>query len=306
MNHADSPVLVIGATGFLGRRVVVALTEAGRTVRCMARTPEKAQDLVSNTVAVVPGDMLDAEAVRRATAGVSAVIVCVHTLSPQGAAENDQDYMDVEADGLRNVVAACTAAGVRRVLYVTSIGVAEHGTSSWLRGRWATEQALLTSGLDVTVLRPGMIVGRGGDGFSIVARGATQRVAVAIAGPRQKFRTVAVDDLAHNIVDLIDLPDAVGRAFDAGSDDVLTMREMTKITARAIGRRPGMTIFVPGGVVRRLAPMIERIAKVPRGAISGFVGDGPQESMIGDPAPLRAVLGRTDRPFLSAIDGQVL
>ena len=305
MSESDLPVLVIGSTGFVGRRVVAALESQGRAARAMARAPQKAQDLISDLVSVVPGDMLDAAAVRRAVEGVGAVVFCVHTLSQQAGASHEQDYMDVEAQGLRNVVAACRAAGVSRVIYVTSIGVAEHGTSSWLRGRWRTEQALFASGLDVTVLRPGMIVGRGGDGFGIVARGATSRFAVAVAGPRQRFRTVAVDDLAHDVVDVIGMPAAVGAAFDVGSDDVLTIREMTQIAATSIGRRPGVTVFIPGGLVRRLAPLIERVGRVPRGAISGFIGDGQREDMTGDPTRLRAILGRTDRPFLAAIAGQL-
>jgi uncharacterized protein YbjT (DUF2867 family) len=306
MPNDDRPVLVIGATGFLGRRVVASLRAKGRVVRCMARTPEKAQDFVADDVSVVQGDMLDAAAVERAVDGVGAVIVCVHTISPQGAGGRDEGFMDVEAQGLRHVVTACTVSGVIRVLYVTSIGVAEHATSSWLRGRWLTEQAMFNSSLDVTVVRPGMIVGRGGDGFSIVARGATKRFAVAIAGPRQKFRTIAVDDLARDLVDLMDFPGAAGQAFEVGSDDVLTMKEMTKIAATSVGRKPGVILFIPATVIRLLAPVVERIGRVPRGAISGLVGDGPQQDMIGNPAPLRMLIGRSDRPFRQAIEGQVL
>jgi len=306
MSNDQRPVLVIGATGFVGRRVVAALHAKGRTVRCLARTPEKAQGLVVDGVTVVPGDMLDQGAVDRAVEGVSAIVFCVHTISAQGTAGKEQDFMDVEAEGLRHVVAACTKFGVTRVLYVTSIGVAEHATSSWLRGRWQTEQALFQSGLDVTVVRPGMIVGRGGDGFSVVARGATKGFAMAIAGPRQKFRTIAVDDLASDLVDLMDEPNAAGKAFEVGSDDVLTMREMTKMAATSIGRKPGVILFIPAGLIRLLAPLVERVGKVPRGAISGFVGDGAREDMIGSPAALRTILGRADRPFLQAIDGQLL
>ena len=305
MRNDERPVLVIGATGFLGRRVVACLREKGHVVRCMARTPDRAQDLVVDGVSVVRGDMLDAAAVERAAEGVGAVIVCVHTISPQGAVKKDQGFMDLEAQGLRHVVAACKQCGVTRVLYVTSIGVAEHATSSWLRGRWQTEQAMFNSGLDVTVVRPGMIVGRGGDGFSIVARGATKGFAMAIAGPRQKFRTIAVDDLACDLVDLMDLSDTAGQAFEVGSDDVLTMKEMTKIAATSVGRKPGVILFIPATLIRLLAPVVERIGRVPRGAISGFVGDGPQQDMIGNPAPLRTILGRSDRPFGQAIEGQV-
>jgi uncharacterized protein YbjT (DUF2867 family) len=303
--HKDLPVLVIGATGFLGRHIVAALVRDGYAVRCLARTPERSPDLAGDGVEVVKGDFLDAASVERAADGVGAVIVCVHTLTPQGASAPDGDYMDVETAGLRNVVAACETHGVKRVLYVTSIGVEQHAGSSWLRGRWQTEQLLFASGLDATAVRPGMIVGRGGDGFGIVARGATRRVAVAIGSPRQVFRTVAVDDLARDIVDLLASPAAIGKAIEVGSDDVLTMREMMSIVAATVGRRRATTIFVPGGVIRFVAPVVERLAKIPRGGLRGLVGDGPRQDMIGDPTVEREILGRTDRSFRESIDGQL-
>lgn len=87
---------------------------------------------------------------------------------------------------------------------------------------------------------------------------------------------------------------------------MLTMKEMTKIAATSVGRKPGVILFIPATVIRLLAPVVERIGRVPRGAISGLVGDGPQQDMIGNPAPLRMLIGRSDRPFRQAIEGQVL
>jgi len=303
---SPQPVLVIGATGFLGRSVVASLGRHGYSVRCMARTPERAADLAGDGIEIVRGDYLDAGNVERASDGVAAVIICVHTLTPQGASAAGQGFMDVEAAGLRNVVAACEAHGVRRVMYVTSIGVEENASSSWLRGRWLTEQSLFDSGLDVTAIRPGMIVGRGGDGFGIVARGATTRFAVAMGSPRQIFRTVAVTDLADDIVDLMAQPAAVGRAFEMGSDDLLTMRQMMSVAATSIGRRRAVTLFVPASLIRLVAPLVERIARMPHGALRGLVGDGPRHDMIGDPTAVRAVLGRTDRPFRDSIVGELV
>lgn len=306
MQLFDDPVLVVGATGFVGARVVAALRAQGRSVRCLVRTPAKAESLVVDGVEIVQGDMLDADAVRRAVSGAAAVVVCVHTLSRQPAAGAASGFMDVEAAGLQTIADACAELGVRRIVYVTSIGVAADGSSSWLRGRWATEQALLSSNLDATVVWPGMIVGRGGSGFGIVARAATQPRAIAVGSARTRFRTVAVDDLARDIVDLLGTPGSYGKALDAGSDDVLTLKQMAAVAARSLGHRPGRLYFIPSGVVRAVAPIAERLSKVPRGAISGFVGEGPQEDMIGDPAELRTLLGRADRPFQDAIAGQLI
>jgi len=153
----DRAVLVIGATGFVGRRVVRELTAAGLPVRSLVRDPTRAGDLAGERVEVVRGDMLDAHTVSAAAQQVRAVIVCVHTVSPQPARQAGQDFIDVEEAGVGNIVAACRANAVARVLYVTSIGVAADARSSWTRGRARIENLLFTSGLDVTVLRPGMI-----------------------------------------------------------------------------------------------------------------------------------------------------
>ncbi len=297
----ERAVLVIGATGFVGRRVVAALVAGGQRVRCMVRDPSRAADLAADGVEVVRGNMLDAAAVSAAARGIRAAIVCVHTLSPQPGRRVGQDFVDVEAAGAATIVGACRAGGVRRLLYVTSIGVAHDARSTWSRGRADVEDLLFTSGLDVTVLRPGMIVGHGGDGFRMVERGARGRAVILLASPHQRFRTVAVDDLAHQLVALVDEPRSFGQHFDVGSDDVLTVDEMVDLAAEHLGRRRPVKIHLPRGVLARLAPLLERAARMPPGAIGGFVGEGSDEDMIGDATAVRVLLDRPPRPFHQAM-----
>jgi nucleoside-diphosphate-sugar epimerase len=90
--------------------------------------------------------------------------------------------MEVEMNGLRNILTACQEHGVRRLIYVTSLGIAPDAPSVWLRGRWETEQFLLNTGLDVTVLRPGQIVGVGGCGFDTMLSQAKRPVAINLLG----------------------------------------------------------------------------------------------------------------------------
>jgi len=297
----DRAVLVIGATGFVGRRVVRELTAAGLPVRSLVRDPTRAGDLAGERVEVVRGDMLDAHTVSAAAQQVRAVIVCVHTVSPQPARQAGQDFIDVEEAGVGNIVAACRANAVARVLYVTSIGVAADARSSWTRGRARIENLLFTSGLDVTVLRPGMIVGHGGDGFGLVERGARHRAAVLMSSAYQRFRTVAADDVAHQLVALIDEPRSFGQHFDVGSDDVLTIDEMIDLAADHLNRPHPAKIHLPRRLIARVAPLIERIAKMPPGAIGGFVGAGSDTDMIGDAAPIRALLDRPPVSFATAM-----
>ena len=297
----DRAVLVIGGTGFVGRRVVAALTAAGLSVRCLVRDPSRADDLAGEQVEIVRGDMLDASAVSAAARQVRAVIVCVHTVSPQPARETGHDFIDVEEAGVANFIAACHANDVRRLLYVTSIGVAADARSSWTRGRARIETLLFTSGLDVTVLRPGMIVGHGGDGFGLVERGARRRAVLLMSSPHQRFRTVAVDDVAKQLVALIDEPRSFGHHFDVGSDDVLSIDEMIDLAADHLDRPHPVKIHLPRRLIARLAPLLERAAKMPPGAIGGFVGAGSDADMIGDAAPIRALLDHPPVPFAAAM-----
>ncbi len=225
----------------------------------------------------------------------------MHTLSKQQKRTVGLDFIDVEEVGLTNIIDACRTGGVRRVLYVTSIGVAADAPSSWTRGRYRTEQLLLTSGLDATVLRPGMIVGPGGDGFDMVERGGRSRVAILLAGRTQRFRPVAVDDLATTVVDLLDEPASYGHHFDVGSDDVLTMDQMVDKVAEHLGRSRPIKVHLPRRLIAQLAPLIERITGVPPGAVAGLVGKGADSDLVGNPEAIRPLLTSAPRTFDQAL-----
>ena len=209
--------------------------------------------------------------------------------------------MDVEKSGLRNIVDACRTAGVRRLIYVTSIGIAPDAPSAWVRGRSQTEQLLFRSGLDVSVIRPGMIVGRGGTGFDAITRGARGPAAIVLGRGTQRFRTISVDDLAYYLVGVLDDPRSFGHAYDVGSDDVLTTGQMIDVAAARLGRRRPVKIHVPSGLLGLAAPLIERLTKMPRGAMKGLV-DSLQVDMTGDPTPIRTILDRSPQTYRQALE----
>ncbi len=301
MPQVTSTVLVIGASGFVGRHLARLLLADGRTVRCLARDPQRVQDLADAGGEVVRGDILEPASVARALESVHAVYICIHTLSPQGANSAGQDFMDVEKRGLRNIVDACRTAGVRRLIYVTSIGIAPDAPSAWLRGRSQTEQLLFRSGLDVSVIRPGMIVGRGGTGFDAITRGARGPAAIVLGRGEQRFRTIAVDDLAYYLVGVLDDPRSFGHGYDVGSDDVLTTDQMIDVAAERLGRRHPVKIHVPGGLLLLADPLIERLTRMPRGAMTGLV-DSLQVDMTGDPTPIRTILDRSLQTYRQALE----
>lgn len=163
-------ILVIGASGFVGKHLAQALLADSYEVRCFARKPLRVQDLAIMGGEVVQGDISDEASLQAAFKRVDAAYISIHTLSPQRTKTAQQGFMDVEMNGLHNIVKACLMHGVGRLIYVTSLGIAPDAPSTWLRERWHTEQYLLKSGLDVTVIRPGLIVGLGGHAFDIMLR----------------------------------------------------------------------------------------------------------------------------------------
>ena len=295
-------ILVIGASGFVGRKIALALLADKYSVRCLARDPSRVQDLAEIGCEIVQGDVSDSASIQQALESVQAVYISIHTLSPQHASTKGQGFMEVEMKGLQNIVAACRTHGAQRLIYVTSLGIAPDAPSAWLRERWKTEQFLLNSGLDVTVIRPGLIVGVGGRGFDMKVSQAKRRVSINLLGAAHlKMRSIAIEDLVYYLVGVLNDPRAYGRCYDVGSDDILTNNQTLDITAEVMGRRPPLKINVPQAFLSSLAPLIERAARLPKGAMRGLL-DSLKTDGIGDPMPIRAILPRTLLPYRQALE----
>lgn len=294
-------ILVIGASGFVGRPVALALLAGGYEVRCQARSPAKVQDLAQAGCEIVQGDISDLASMQDALKSVDAAYISIHTLSPQPGSAAGQGFMDVERAGLENIVAACRANSVRCLIYVTFLGISPDSPSAWVRGRWDAEQFLLSSGLDVTCIRPAQIVGVGGQGFNMMVANAGKSVALTMAPARQRMRNIALDDLVYYLVGVLDDPRAYGQCYDVGCDDVLTNDQMMDIAADVLGRKHPAKLHIPPALLSALSPLIERLSKLPDGAIKG-IADSLGTDSVGDPAPIRRILPRPPVPYRQAVE----
>ena len=288
-------ILVIGASGFVGRHLAKGLLAEGYEVRCTARKTERVQDLAALGCEIVQGDVLDLTAMQRALVGMQAVYITIHTLNQQPASTAGQTFVDIERLGLENIVTACRENGVRRLIFVTSLGIDQNSPSAWVRGRWQEEKTLLNSGLNVTILRPGQIVGVGGLGFNMMVANAKRAVAITMAPGENKMQNIAVDDLVYYLIGVLNDPRAYGQAYDVGADDILSNDQMMDVAADVLGRKHPYKLHIPPSLLGAIAPLIERLAKAPKGAIKGLT-DGMYTDLIGDPMPIRAIL---PRPLLS-------
>ncbi|WP_437661984.1 SDR family oxidoreductase [Sorangium sp. So ce1182] len=294
-------VLVLGGTGLTGRRLVEALLQGGFLVRCAVRDLDAARARLPAAAELVRGDIADRASIEAAVRGCEAVFNCVHTLSPQKGAAPGETFVDTELRGLENVVAACRIHGVRRVLYVTFLGITPDTPSIWARGRWKAEQMLLGSGLDVTILRPGQIVGRGGFGFDTTLANARRRVALILGSGRSRMQNIALDDLVHYLVRSLDEPRTFGRAFDVGGDEAFTTDEMVDVAARVLGRRPPWKLHLLPWLLAPFAGLFERLAGLPRGAFADLLL-GLDADLVGDVGPIRAIIPLTPMPYAQAVE----
>ncbi len=294
-------ILILGASGFVGGRLAKALLAEGYAVRCVARNPAKVADLDAAGAQIVQGDIADAASMMRAVEGMEAVYISIHTISPQPNGAAGAGFMDIEIAGLENLLAACRAHGVRRLIYVTFLGVDAASPNVWVRRRARAEQLLLTSGLDATCIRPGQIVGRGGRGFGGMVVQARKRLAVTFSPGRQKMRNIAISDLLYYLIGVLEEPRAYGQAFDVGNDEVLTNNQMVDIVAAAQGRRAPLKISAPRGLMILFSGPIERRMGLARGTLKAALSSLGMDA-VGDPLPIRALLPRPLLTYRQAVD----
>ncbi|MCE7066151.1 SDR family oxidoreductase [Dyadobacter sp. CY326] len=294
-------ILVIGASGFVGGHLTRQLLKENYTVRCLARNPDKVKELAELGCEIMKGDLSDSRSVEQAIASMDAIYISIHTLAPQHKDTANLGFMDIEMNGLKNIVEGCKMHHVQRLIYVTSMGISADSKDAWTSGRWKTQQYLLNSGLNVTVIQPGMIVGIGGQGFNMVLTNAQKRTAFVIGDGRNKFRSIAIDDLTYNLIGVMNEPKAYGQCYEVGCDDILTADQLIDAAADATGHRHPRKVHIPLALLRFAAPLIEFIAKSPKGSIKGAL-DGLGADLVGDPAAIRKLLPRAPLTYRQAVE----
>lgn len=231
-------VLVTGATGFVGSRLVPALLEAGHEVVAMTRSP--ANYTAPSGVSVVSGDLLEPGTLPGGFEDVEAAYYLVHSMG-SGA-----DYAERDRRAARHFAAAADDAGVDRVIYLGGLGEEGDALSEHLRSRREVEAILADGDFALTTLRAAIIVGAGSASFETV-RQLVGRLPVMIT-PRwvdTPCQPIAIADVVAYLVGVLEHPETAGDTYEIGGPDVLTYGEMLRETARAMDRRPPVIVPVP-------------------------------------------------------------
>jgi uncharacterized protein YbjT (DUF2867 family) len=253
-------VLVTGGTGFVGPHVVHALRARELPVRALVRDRSRGSRLAAWGAELVEGDVTDPGSLRAACAGVDAVVHLVAII--RGARP---DFERVMAQGTRDVVAAAKAAGVRRFVLASALGVDEQTKDAvpYFAAKWAMERAVGESGLEHVIIRPSFVFGKDGGVLPTFVRLARLAPVTPIVGPgTQRLQPIWVEDVAAYYARSVDLPAAAGRTFEVGGPDAPTWNEFWDRLKRVLGvHRP--SIHVPFAVLRAQATLTERLPFAP-------------------------------------------
>ncbi|WP_116202309.1 NAD(P)H-binding protein [Amycolatopsis circi] len=224
--------LVAGASGFVGRRLCPALEEAGHDVLAMTRRPENYRGAGE----AVHGDVADIGSLRDALKNVEVAYYLVHSL-------DSADFQQRDASAARAFARAAAEAGVRRIVYLGGLGDDGDSLSEHLASRREVERLLAETGVPVTVLRAGIVIGHGGTSWELT-RQLVEHLPAMIT-PRwvgTRTQPIALADVVRYLAGVLEHPETEGRTFDIGGPEVLTYRDMLQRVATIEGR---MLLIVP-------------------------------------------------------------
>lgn len=295
-------LLVTGGTGFVGTHLVNEMLRRKHVVTVLARRRDSARNRYNRPVFIRTGNVLEPESVERAAEGQDAVIHLVGVIWEKG----DQSFDRMHRVAAEDVAGAAKRAGVRRFLHMSAMGSSPDAPSEYGRTKAAGEKAVRESGLDWTVFRPSIIVGPG-DGFATLLAGLIRGNPgfIPVIGPgTMNFMPVSVYDVARVFADALEKPETIGRGFEVGGPETLSLNEIYREIAAAIGKPRKPMIHFPLWWGRFLAARFEAMARrgwleappLTRDQLLSMTRDN-----TGDTAPTSAVFGETWRDFRSSI-----
>lgn len=251
-------VLVLGATGYIGGRLIPLLLDAGFRVRCLARDPRKLEGRGWKNVEIVGGNVLDRVSLPDAMRGCDAVYHLVHSMGAGG-----HDFEEHDRQAARNVADAAAVAHVRRIIYLGGLGSRSSDLSPHLRSRNEVGKILAEGSVPVTEFRAAMIIGSGSASFEMM-HALVNRLPVMTAPKWVSTRSqpIAIRDVLRYLVDTLTIPESAGKVIDIGGPDILSYKELMLRFAKLLGLKR-VIIVVPVLTPRLSSLWINLVTPIP-------------------------------------------
>ena len=255
-------VLVAGGTGFIGSYLCRALVDAGHEVTALSRSPSEPPEGVESAV----GDVTAYDSIAPTVDGHDAVVNLV-ALSPLFEPKGGNVMHDrVHRAGTENLVRAAKEGGADRFVQMSALGADSDGDTAYIRAKGQAEEIVADSDLDWTTFRPSVVFGEGGEFVSFTKR-LKKMFAPAVplyplpGGGKTRFQPIHVEDLVPMLIAALEDDTHVGKTYEIGGPESLTLREVTNLVYEA--ERKGVTI-VP------LPMPLAKIGLTVLGAVPGF------------------------------------
>lgn len=282
-------VLVTGATGFLGRRVVPALLERGMDVCCLVHTPGRDEVFGDARVDVCYGDVTDVAALKAAMYHMDAVVHLAAIIRPTRKAS----FASVNVRGTQNIASVARERGVRQLVYVSVIGANSETRRPFLRSRLLAEQEVRKSGLPYTIVRFPPLFGEGDELVNAVCMLSLVFPVIPLPGSgKQNIQPMSVEDAAKCVALTIGNQEMLERIVEIAGPDAFSVRDVVNLVCATKGLRR-VLLPVPMAVSWRILAGFQALGlripvtshhlellavdhKVEPGALETFLGTGPR------------------------------
>lgn len=263
-------VLLTGATGYIGGRLLTRLEHDGVLVRCLARKPGGLRSRVAESTEIVQGDVQLPDTLAPALAGIDTAFYLVHSMNA------GSDYSEKDRQGAENFARACETAGVKRIIYLGGLGSGE-GLSSHLASRQEVGSILRAGSVPTIELRSSVVIGSGSLSFELI-RSLVDRLPVMVTPRWVRVRTqpIAVEDVIEYLVEAIKLPLETSTVFEIGGREPVTYQDLMLEYARQRGIRRFMIpvpVLTPRLSSLWLALVTPVYARVGRALVEGLRHD---------------------------------
>jgi len=255
-------VLLTGATGYVGGRLLTLFQRRKIPVRCLSRRPEAMRDRANETTQIVQGDVLDPQSLPAALAGVETAYYFVHSMG------DSRDFEAQDRIAAANFAKAATAAGVKRLIYLGGLGNPDETLSKHLRSRQETGDVLRENHSHVIEFRASIVIGSGSLSFEMI-RALVERLPVAIC-PRWvqvKAQPIAIEDLLAYLVAALDLPTGPPQVYEIGGADQVSYGQIMQEYARQRGLKrwmipvPLLTPYLSSLWLGLVTPLYARVGR---------------------------------------------
>ncbi len=300
--EASETVLLLGATGFVGSRLIPELRAKGIPVRMLVRNPDKVDGLLKSDsgITAVRGDLLTGEGVAEALVGIQTAYYLVHSMGGRSILQN-KEYADKDRNAGELFIKAAGLSGLSRVIYLGALGEKSEDLSEHLQSRAEIAHILSSGKAAATILRAAIIIGAGGASFEML-RYLVERLPV-MACPKwidTRIEPIALRDVLQYLVGCLTHKETAGQTYDIGGSEVLTYREMMQHYAEARGLAKRLIFPIPFLSPLLSAYWVDLVTPIPSGVAHPLI-EGLKNEVICKDRRIENIIPIEKTPYKEAV-----